>query len=395
MVEKIEDTHKNKYGFMDAELERRMDTRQLRVLRHMLPLNGVETRVDGQDMLNFCSNDYLGLAMHPLVRERSIDYVRQYGAGATASRLICGNYDYYDRIEKKLARLKQVEASLVLSSGFQANISVIPALADRESLILSDSLNHNSLILGCRLARCKTAVYRHNDPGHLEALLEENSGKGYSRVFIVTESVFSMDGDRADIAALVALAEKFNAFLIVDEAHATGVFGYQGMGLSCGHSVDLVIGTFGKAGGSFGAYLACSEKIKQYMINCCSGLIYTTALPPAVMGAVDAALELIPEMDARRQDLLAKADYLRQTLQDMGWQTGTSSTQIIPVMIGKEAEALTLSAWLAENGILISAIRPPTVPSGASRIRMSLSALHTRDHVDRVLDVLDKWRKNP
>lgn len=395
MVEKIEDTHKNKYGFMDAELERRMDTRQLRVLRHMLPLNGVETRVDGQDMLNFCSNDYLGLAMHPLVRERSIDYVRQYGAGATASRLICGNYDYYDRIEKKLARLKQVEASLVLSSGFQANISVIPALADRESLILSDSLNHNSLILGCRLARCKTAVYRHNDPGHLEALLEENSGKGYSRVFIVTESVFSMDGDRADIAALVALAEKFNAFLIVDEAHATGVFGYQGMGLSCGHSVDLVIGTFGKAGGSFGAYLACSEKIKQYMINCCSGLIYTTALPPAVMGAVDAALELIPEMDARRQDLLAKADYLRQTLQDMGWQTGTSSTQIIPVMIGKEAEALTLSAWLAENGILISAIRPPTVPSGASRIRMSLSALHTRDHVDRVLDVLDKWRNNP
>lgn len=380
---------------MDAELERRMDTRQLRVLRHMLPLNGVETRVEGQDMLNFCSNDYLGLAMHPLVRERSIDYVRQYGAGATASRLICGNYDYYDRIEKKLARLKQVEASLVLSSGFQANISVIPALADRESLILSDSLNHNSLILGCRLARCKTAVYRHNDPGHLEALLEENSGKGYSRVFIVTESVFSMDGDRADIAALVALAEKFNAFLIVDEAHATGVFGYQGMGLSCGHSVDLVIGTFGKAGGSFGAYLACSEKIKQYMINCCSGLIYTTALPPAVMGAVDAALELIPEMDARRQDLLAKADYLRQTLQDMGWQTGTSSTQIIPVMIGKEAEALTLSAWLAENGILISAIRPPTVPSGASRIRMSLSALHTRDHVDRVLDVLDKWRNNP
>ncbi|PIP37536.1 MAG: 8-amino-7-oxononanoate synthase [Desulfobacterales bacterium CG23_combo_of_CG06-09_8_20_14_all_51_8] len=388
----MDDTPKNKYRFMDAELDRRIHSRQLRVLRHMLPLNGIETRVNGRAMLNFSSNDYLGLSMHPLVRQRSIEFIHQYGAGATASRLICGNYDYYDRIEKKLARLKQVEAALVMSSGFQTNISVIPALADRDSLILSDLLNHNSLVQGCRLARCKVAVYRHNDLGHLEQMLAQNSEKGFSRVFIVTESVFSMDGDQADIGALVALAERFNAFLVVDEAHATGVLGHLGMGLSCGHDVDLVIGTFGKAGGSFGAYLACSEKMKQYMINCCSGLIYSTALPPAVMGAVDAALELIPAMDAQRNALHANADYLRQTLQEMGWSTGQSSTQIIPVMIGKESEALAVSEWLGDNGILIAAIRPPTVPPGASRIRLSLSARHTRDHIDRLLDMLDKWR---
>jgi 8-amino-7-oxononanoate synthase len=201
-----------------------------------------------------------------------------------------------------------------------------------------------------------------------------------------------MDGDRADIGALVALAKKFNAFLVVDEAHATGVFGHQGMGLSCGHDVDLVIGTFGKAGGSFGAYLACSEKMKHYMINCCSGLIYSTALPPAVMGAIDAALELIPALDAQRNALHANAEYLRQALQEKGWSTGRSSTQIIPVMIGKESEALAVSEWLGNNGILIVAIRPPTVPLGASRIRLSLSARHTRDHIDRLLDVLGKWR---
>ncbi len=388
----VNDSHKNKFSFIDTEIDRRIENRQLRQLRNVLPLNGIEININGQTMLNFCSNDYLGLAMHPLLQERSIEFIHKYGSGATASRLICGNYDFYEHVENKLAQLKQVEAALVLSSGFQANISVIPALADRNSLILSDQLNHNSLIQGCRLARCKVVVYHHNDLSHLEQLLAENSKKGFSRIFIVTESVFSMDGDMADMQALVALAEKFDSFLVVDDAHATGVFGHQGMGLTCGHDIDLVIGTFGKACGSFGAYLACSEKLRTFMINCCSGLIYTTALPPSVIGAIDAALDLIPEMDAERKSLQANAEYLRSSLHDMGWKTGSSSTQIIPIMVGKEAEALALSSWLEENGILISAIRPPTVPSGASRIRLSLSVLHTRKHIDQVIDVFNKWR---
>jgi 8-amino-7-oxononanoate synthase len=388
----VNDKYKDKFRFIDAELDQRIERRQMRQLRNVLPLNGIEIKINGQTILNFCSNDYLGLSMHPLLQERSIEFINKYGSGATASRLICGNFDFYEPVENKLAQLKQVEAALVLSSGFQANISVISALADRNSLILSDQFNHNSLIQGCRLARCKVAVYRHNDLSHLAQLLVQNSDKGFSRIFIVTESVFSMDGDMVDMGVLVALAEKYNAFLIVDDAHATGVFGHQGMGLTCGHDIDLVIGTFGKAGGSYGAYLACSKKIRSYMINCCSGLIYTTALPPSVLGAIDAALDLIPAMDGQRQTLLANAKYLRGSLHEMGWQTGHSSTQIIPIMIGKEADALGLSNWLEENGILVSAIRPPTVPVGASRMRLSLSALHTRKQIDRVIDVLQNWR---
>jgi len=388
----VNDIHKDKFGFIDGELDRRIERRQLRRLRSMVPLNGVEISINGRAMLNFCSNDYLGLSTHPLLQKRSIEFIHKYGAGATASRLICGNYEIFDHVEEKLAALKQVEAALVLASGFQANISVIPALADQDSLILSDSLNHNSLIQGCRLARCKVIVYRHNNVSHLQQLLEENAGRGFSRVFIVTESVFSMDGDKADMGTLVGLAEEFNAFLIVDEAHATGVFGHQGMGLTCGHNVDLVIGTFGKAGGSFGAYLACSGKIRDFMINCCSGLIYSTALPPSVIGAIDAALELIPEMDHERAIVKKNAADLRAELHDMGWQTGQSSTQIIPLIIGKASDALAVSSRLEENGILITAIRPPSVPEGESRVRISLSALHTRSHIDQLVDVLKNCR---
>jgi 8-amino-7-oxononanoate synthase len=390
----VTDKHKDKFSFVDAEFDRRIELQQLRQLRNILPINGIEVNVDGRNVLNLCSNDYLGLSMHPLLQKRSFQFIQKYGSGATASRLICGNYDFYEQVESKLAKLKQVEAALVMSSGFQANISVIPALADSNSLILSDQLNHNSLIMGCRLARCKVRVYHHNDLVHLEQMLFENADKGFSRIFIVTESVFSMDGDMADIKALVQLAEKFNALLIVDEAHATGVLGHQGMGLTCGHDIDLVIGTFGKAAGSFGAYLACSKKLRDYMINCCSGLIYTTALPPSVLGAIDAALDLIPTMETERKSMHENSQYLRQALHKMGWQTGQSSTQIIPVMVGKEADVLALSRWLESNGILVSAIRPPTVPEGASRIRISLSALHTRKHIDCLIGVMSKWRSN-
>ncbi len=388
----VDHKHRDKFSFIDRELDRRIERQQLRQLRSMAPLNGVEVSINGRAMLNFSSNDYLGLSMHPLLQDRSIEFIHKYGSGSTASRLICGNYDFFDHVEKKLAALKQVEAALVLASGFQANISAIPALADRDSLILSDGLNHNSLIQGCRLACCKVIVYSHNDVSHLQQQLEKNADKGFSRVFIVTESVFSMDGDKADLGPLVALAEAFNAFLIVDDAHATGVFGHQGMGLTCGHNVDLVIGTFGKAGGSYGAYLACSGKIRDFLVNCCSGLIYSTALPPSVIGAIDAALELIPLMDDERAIIKKNAADLRCELHDMGWQTGQSSTQIIPLIIGKASDALAVSRWLEENGILITAIRPPAVPEGESRVRISLSALHTRSHIDRLIDVLRKWR---
>lgn len=349
-------------------------------------------RVDGRDLVNFCSNDYLGLSRHPLLVRRSIEYLDAYGAGAAASRLICGNYECLGAVEDKLARLKQTEATLILSSGFQANATVLPALADRQTLILSDSLNHNSLIQGCRLSRCRVAVYRHNDMDHLAVLLKQNRDAGFSRIIIVTESVFSMDGDACDMDTLETLSDDYDAFLVVDEAHATGVRGLQGMGLTCGRRVDLTIGTFGKAAGGFGAYAACSRKLKDYLINCCAGFIYTTALPPAVIGAIDAALDLMPGMEAQRKTLDDHARYLRDALAGMGYDTGASNTQIIPVILDREAHALDMAAWLAQNNILVIAIRPPTVPKGASRIRISLSALHTRAHIDHLVKAIAAWR---
>ncbi|HEJ83293.1 MAG TPA: aminotransferase class I/II-fold pyridoxal phosphate-dependent enzyme, partial [Desulfobacteraceae bacterium] len=235
--------------------------------------------------------------------------------------------------------------------------------------------------------------FYHNDMTHLEDLLRESRGKGFSRILIVTESVFSMDGDICDIDTHVGLSDEFGALLIVDEAHATGVFGKRGMGLTEEKRVDLAMGTFSKAGGAFGAYVACDEKIRDYLINFCSGFIYTTALPPSALGAIDASLELIPGMDKERMGLQHKADQLRISLKEIGFNTGKSSTQIIPVIIGDERETLNLSNWLKDNGVLAMTFRPPTVGEGEARIRLALSVLHTEKHLDMLIELFKEWRR--
>jgi len=383
----------DKYTFIETELNKRKTGHHLRSLQPVIPLAGAEVKVDGRTMLNFCSNDYLGLAKHPMLQQRAIEFMKRYGAGSTASRLICGTLKCFEDIEEKLAILKETECSLIFNSGFQANVSILPALTDRQSLILSDSLNHNSIVQGALLSRCRIERFRHNDLEHLRQLLKQNRQKETRRILIVTESVFSMDGDRSDISTLVDLAQEYEALLIVDEAHATGVLGPRGMGLTCGTQVDLTIGTFGKACGSFGSYIACSKKMCDYFINCCSGFIYTTALPPSVIGSIDAALDLIPTMDKQRRVLHQNADFLRSSLNKLSLSTGNSSTQIIPIIIGDEKEAVVLSRLLAENGILATAIRPPTVEPGRSRIRLTLSAFHTREHIEKLIDIFSKWRK--
>ncbi len=378
----------DKFDFVRQELERREQTRQRRSLRSVSPLSAVEASVDGQTMVNFCSNDYLGLARDPRLIAASLDYTQRFGTGATASRLICGSLACYDEPERKLAELKQTESILIFSAGYQTNMTVIPALANRHSIIFSDELNHNSLIQGISLARCEKRLFRHNDLDHLEELLATESDP-YHRRLIVTESVFSMDGDRADIDRLVGLASTFDAILVVDEAHATGVLGPAGMGLTVGKGVDVTIGTFGKALGSFGAYVASSMEIRDYLINCCGGFIYTTALPPGTLGAIDAALDLVPTMDADRQRLMENAEYLRSQVRAIGFDTGPSSTQIIPVMVGDESKTLALSRQIEDAGYLASAIRPPTVPPNSSRIRIALSSAHSRAQIDGLLDSLD------
>jgi 8-amino-7-oxononanoate synthase len=382
----------NKYSFISSALEERKERHLFRSLKSVLPLAGGEVEVNGRRMVNFCSNDYLGLSTHPLLKQRMIEYTERYGAGSAASRLVCGNLRFFDKLEARLARLTGHESAIVFNSGFQANVSLLPAITDSSTLILSDALNHNSIIQGCKLSRCHVTPFNHNDLNHLEDILKKGVGL-HTRRLIVTESIFSMDGDMADIDALILLSERYNALLLVDEAHATGVMGKNGMGISSNKDVDMVMGTFSKAVGSFGAYVSSNSMMRDYIINFCNGFIYTTALPPGVIGAIDAAIELIPQMDKEREGLMENSARLRKGLAEQGYDTGKSATHIIPVIIGDEEEALRLSAWLLENSVLATTFRPPTVPRGQSRIRIAITSAHNEGHVDLLLALFKRWRE--
>ena len=373
-----------------------------RALRATLPDDPGRVRVDGRALINLSSNDYLGLARHPALIARAQAFAARFGAGAGASRLITGNLEPFESIEAKLARLKGTESSLVLGSGFLANSVAIPALLRREALeaeplVFSDELNHASIVHGVKAARVAPVLYRHNDLDHLESLLKEHTQRT-TRPFILTESVFSMDGDRADLKGLVALAERYGAFLYVDEAHATGVLGPRGMGLACEYAgrIDLIMGTFSKALGSYGAYLACSAVVRDYLINRASGLIYSTALPPPVLGAIDAALDLVPGLEAERRRLHANAERLRRAFRTAGLNIGRSSTQIVPVILGEPEAVMGAARALEAEGILAVAIRPPTVPEGTGRIRFALSSAHDEAVIARVIEavppLLAPWR---
>lgn len=381
----------------DPLLRQALDTLESRSLRRTLrPLHRTPDAVlrQGREVLDFSSNDYLGLSGHPLLRDRAADWAVQHGTGARASRLVSGTLDLHQQVEGRLARFKGAEAALLFASGWQANAAVLPALfrLAREQtgvapLVFADKLNHASMHHGCAAAGVKQIRFRHNDLAHLEALLERHAEQPGMR-FIVTESVFSMDGDTADIAALSALAKRYNAFFYLDEAHATGVLGPQGRGLSHGHEVELVMGTFSKALGSMGAYIAGSRALCDWIITACSGFIYSTAPSPPMLGAMDAALELMPDLEAARLRLRQNAALLRQRLNEAGIDTGGSTTQIIPVMIGDEEATLALAETLEKQGLLTIAIRPPTVPAGSARLRLALSASHDEAAINRLADAL-------
>ena len=354
-------------------------------------LNQIERK--GKTLVNFCSNDYLGLAHHEELKRKSMKATQIYGTGSTASRLVCGSSPLFDEIESKLKLLKEVEEALILNSGFQANISLIPAIANRHSHIFMDKYAHNSLIQGAILSRAHVHRYRHNDLEHLEQLLRTKTYDKNSRFIIITESVFSMDGDQSDIDNLVNLSKKYQAILMVDDAHATGVMGKNGMGCTSGKKVDLSLGTFGKALGSFGAYVCCTKEMKNFLINRCQGLIYSTALPPPILGSIQAALQLVPKMQKERDFLQKKGEHFRKKMNAIGFSTGKSSSQIIPVYIGAERDALHLSAFLEKAGFLAIAIRPPTVATNASRIRIALSCSHTFCQIEKFVFAFSKWKK--
>jgi len=368
------------------------DTRNRR--RRMRPMTreagGWVRLADGRRLIDFSSNDYMGLALHPEVAARAADYAARLGAGAPASRLVSGTLPEHLAVEGRLAAFKGTEAALLFASGWQANASALPALISLMPgpvKVFADRLNHASLHAGLALAGVRQIRFRHNDLDHLESLLTTPDHAGRTRL-IVTESVFSMDGDRADLIALADLAARYDAILYVDEAHATGVLGPQGRGLCALLPEDapvIVMGTLGKALGGFGAYLAGPRVMIDALVQHCGGFIYTTAPPPAVLGALDAALDLIPGMDAERAALAARAERVRAAAASRDLSTFGSSTQIIPIGQGAEDRALAAMADLEAQGLLAVAIRPPTVPEGTSRLRLSLSAAHDEAAIDALV----------
>ncbi len=369
--------------YLEDEL-RDLETRALR-RSVVTPETGPEPRVmlDGREYRLFTSNNYLGLATHPAVIEAAVGATRRYGAGASASRLLCGSTPLHGDLEKRLAAMKGQEACLLYSSGYLANLGALSALAGPEDAVFSDELNHASIIDGCRLSRARPVVYRHLDLDHLEACMRETPSR---RRIIVSETVFSMDGDIAPLPGLAEVAARHDALLMLDEAHATGVLGEGGRG-AVSHFGALppaemaVVGTLSKALGAAGGFVAGSRSLVEYLLNRSRPFIFSTALPPAAAGAALAAVGLLASEPWRRERVLALAEVLREGFASQGYPRPASATPIVPLMIGEARTALEVEARLREAGILARAIRPPTVPEGTCRIRFNVMATHEEDDI--------------
>ena len=374
-------------GFIETELTKIKAAGLYRRLRRVDGDQGATLSIDGREVVNFSSNNYLGIANHPELAAAAKAAIDRYGCGSGASRLISGNMTPHEELENRLARFKGTEAALVFNSGFQANTGVISTLAGESDAIFSDALNHASIIDGSRLARAKIFVYAHNDLDQLET--ELSHAASFRRKLIVTESIFSMDGDEAPLTAIVELAEKYGAMVMVDEAHATGIFGAGGAGvvqkLGLGNRVLVQMGTLGKALGGFGAYIAGSRGLCDLLINRCRSFIFTTSLPPAVMAMAMAALDLVRREPERRQALWNNCRSLKEGLRSLGFELGASESPILPLIIGDATECMRFSEKLLENGVFAQGIRPPTIPPGTSRLRITLMATHTREQIERAL----------
>ena len=366
---------------IQSELDALREKDQFRVLRD----------INKDDLLNLSSNDYLGLSAIPELREEFYKKLQDcptdeaYALSSSSSRLLTGNHPGYVELEQTLSRMYNGRAALVFNSGYHANIGMLPALTTKKDLILCDKLNHASIIDGIRLADAAFKRYPHLDYNALEKLLKKNSAQ-YDNIFIITESIFSMDGDAADLRKLVELKQKYKATLIVDEAHSVGVFGDTGCGLAEEQGVldevDIIVGTFGKAFCSAGAYAVMDEAVRDYLINKMRSFIFTTALPPVVVNWSRFVLNKTVGMKKRREHLLKISAKLREALNSIG------DSQIIPFIVGENSAAVALSEKLREAGLLVFAIRPPTVPAGTARLRFSLNAALTEEDIDKILEVL-------
>jgi 8-amino-7-oxononanoate synthase len=364
-----------------VEIEARLDELSSLGLRRRTRLvsgpQGAHVLLDGRPVLLLCSSNYLGLADHPRLREAAADAAMRWGVGAGASRLVSGTMTIHRRLEQRLADFQRSERALLFGSGYLASTGIVAALARPGDVIFSDALNHASIVDGCRLSRAEVFVYDHCDVEHLRWGIERAEGRG---TLIVTDGVFSMDGDIAPLAEIAELAARSGLRTVVDEAHGTGTIGPGGRGAVAAaglqDEIDVIVGTLGKALGSYGAFAACDEPMARYLTHAARTFIFSTALPPPVVAAALAALDLLASEPRRRQRLAANADTLRDGLAAEGFQTGGSGTPIVSVVIGDTAQAVAVGEAALERGVFVQAIRPPTVPEQTARLRMAVMSTH-------------------
>ncbi len=376
---------------LEPELEQRRGDGLYRQRRVIESAQGVETRIDGKSMLSFCSNDYLGLANHPDIKQAFVDAVADYGVGSGAAHLINGHSRLHEQCEQRLAEFTGRDRALLFSTGYMANIAIASALLGRNDLIYQDKLNHASLIDSAKLSDAKLIRYRHNDLKQLEALLSE--GRRDHRRLVMTDAVFSMDGDCADVDSISRVAAEHGAWAMVDDAHGFGVLGERGAGLLeqlelNQDQVPILMATLGKAVGTAGAFVAGSTTLIETLIQKARPYIYTTASPPAIAAATLKSIDIIENETWRREKLSESIAYFRAQAAQLEVELMPSSTAIQPLVIGDNHQALSVSEALFKQDIHVTAIRPPTVPVGSARLRVTLSAMHEHEHIDQLIKTL-------
>lgn len=375
-------------------LQKQVDELKKAGLYRKLPVNSGPCEpvitLNGKAVINLCSNNYLGLASDPRLKEAAIAAIQKYGVGAGAVRTIVGNLEIHEELEKVLAEFKQEAKCFIFQSGYDCNIGTIQAICDGEDLLISDELNHASIIDGMRMVKATKKVYAHSNMEALEAILQENQGK-YKNTFIFTDGVFSMDGDLAKLPEIVTLAEKYGAFTYVDDAHGSGVMGRNGRGtvdhFGLHGRVDFIIGTLSKAVGVKGGYVACSEAAYEWLSHRARPVLFSTTLSPADTAAAKRSIEILLTDDSLQQQLWSNARYFKAKLAKAGFNTGNSETPITPVIIGDEAQTMNFSRALLAKGVYVSAIVFPTVPRGTGRVRCMIQAAHTPEQLDKAVDI--------
>lgn len=390
----MSNVHELKY--LQDSIQELKDQGVYRKLPVLETANEAEVILNGKRVINLSSNNYLGFATHPRMKKAAIEAIEKYGVGSGAVRTIVGNMDIHEELERKLAAFKREEAVMMFQSGFNCNAGAIQAITNAGDLIISDELNHASIIDGTRLSKADRAVYKHSDMADLERVLKEKRAN-YKNVLIITDGVFSMDGDIAKLPEIVELAEKYECMTYVDDAHGSGVLGENGRG-TVDHfhlhgRIDFTIGTLSKALGVIGGYVAGSNVMKEWLSHRGRPLLFSTSLPPAAVGALNEAVDILTESTEYTDRLWENSKYFKSKMKELGFNIGNSETPITPVIIGEESKAMQFSRNLLENGVFVSPIVFPTVPKGTGRVRVMVTAAHTTEQLDKAVAAFAKVGK--